>query len=71
MIPSPRRSRASGKTAPNIYDVAREAKVSVFTVSAVINKKQHVGVVLKRRVEAAKLKLGYRRKRFANFKLSA
>ena len=55
-----RRSRAPGRKAPNIYDVAREAKVSVFTVSAVINKKDHVGAVLKRRVEAAILKLGYR-----------
>ena len=55
-----RRTRMSGKKAPNIYDVAREAKVSVFTVSAVINKKEHVGAVLKRRVEAAILKLEYR-----------
>ncbi|MGA7908293.1 MAG: LacI family DNA-binding transcriptional regulator [Candidatus Sulfotelmatobacter sp.] len=60
MKPSSRRSRTSGRKAPNIYDVAREAKVSVFTVSAVINKKEHVGAVLKRRVEAAILKLGYR-----------
>lgn len=55
-----RRPRTPGKKATNIYDVAREAKVSVFTVSAVINKKEHVGAVLKRRVEAAILKLGYR-----------
>ena len=55
-----RRPRTQRKKASNIYDVAREAKVSVFTVSAVINKKEHVGAVLKRRVEAAILKLGYR-----------
>jgi LacI family transcriptional regulator len=60
MAAASRRSRTSGKKAPNIYDVAREAKVSVFTVSAVINKKEHVGAVLKRRVEAAIQKLGYR-----------
>ena len=34
---SPRNSKNSGRKAPNIYDVAREAQVSVFTVSAVIN----------------------------------
>jgi LacI family transcriptional regulator len=45
---------------PNIYDVAREARASVFTVSAVINKKEHVGALLRKRVEAAILKLGYR-----------
>jgi LacI family transcriptional regulator len=55
-----RRPRTQRKKASNSYDVAREAKVSVFTVSAVINKKEHVGAVLKRRVEAAILKLGYR-----------
>jgi hypothetical protein len=41
MIPSLRRSRASCMRAPNIYDVAREAKVSVFTVSAVIDAPGH------------------------------
>jgi LacI family transcriptional regulator len=46
--------------APSIYDVAKEARVSVFTVSAVINGKSHVGRVLRQRVEAAIQKLSYR-----------
>jgi LacI family transcriptional regulator, galactose operon repressor len=46
--------------APSIYDVAREARVSVFTVSAVINKTGRVSATLGRRVEAAVVKLNYR-----------
>src|SRR5215469_2622844 len=46
--------------AASIYDVARESGVSVFTVSAVINNKTHVGKKLRERVEAAILKLKYR-----------
>jgi LacI family transcriptional regulator len=46
--------------AASIYDVAREARVSVFTVSAVINQKSHVGKKLRDRVEAAIRKLNYR-----------
>lgn len=53
------RKRRANK-APSIYDVAKEARVSVFTVSAVINDKSHVGKPLKRRVDAAIQKLGYR-----------
>ena len=49
----------SGKAA-SIYDVAREARVSVFTVSAVVNQKSHVGKKLRERVEAAIQKLNYR-----------
>ena len=49
----------SGKTA-SIYDVARESRVSVFTVSAVVNNKSHVGNKLRERVEAAIRKLSYR-----------
>src|SRR5882757_10543459 len=60
MVDSPRGSRASRRKTPTIYDVAREARVSVFTVSAVINNKSHVGVPLKKRVDAAILKLNYR-----------
>src|SRR5205807_10454002 len=45
---------------PSIYDVAKEARVSVFTVSAVINDKSHVGKALKQRVDAAIEKLNYR-----------
>ena len=48
-----------GKAA-SIYDVASEAGVSVFTVSAVVNQKAHVGKKLRERVEAAIRKLNYR-----------
>src|SRR6266403_5075860 len=56
------RTRMAGRTskAPSIYDVAREAKVSVFTVSAVINDTGRVSATLGRRVEAAIRKLNYR-----------
>ena len=60
MVDSPRGSRAAKRKTPTIYDVAREARVSVFTVSAVINNKSHVGAPLKKRVDAAILKLNYR-----------
>ena len=60
MVDSPRGSRASRRKTPTIYDVAREARVSVFTVSAVINNKSHVGAPLKKRVDAAIVKLNYR-----------
>ena len=43
----------------NIYDVARQASVSVATVSAVINESAYVSPQLKRRVNAAIKKLGY------------
>jgi LacI family transcriptional regulator len=48
-----------GKAA-SIYDVARESGASVFTVSAVVNNKSHVGKKLRERVEAAIRKLSYR-----------
>jgi LacI family transcriptional regulator len=48
-----------GKAA-SIYDVARESGVSVFTVSAVVNNKSHVGKALREKVEAAIRKLNYR-----------
>ncbi len=54
------RKRSAGSKAPSIYDVAREAKVSVFTVSAVINNKTWVSATLVRRVKAAVAKLNYR-----------
>src|ERR1700749_184047 len=60
MVDSPRGSRSSRRKTPTIYDVAREARVSVFTVSAVINNKSHVGAPLKKRVDAAIVKLNYR-----------
>jgi LacI family transcriptional regulator len=49
-----------GPKAPSIYDVAREAKVSVFTVSAVINETGRVSTTLSRRVDSAIRKLNYR-----------
>lgn len=58
-----RRERTSTTIArkmATIYDVAREARVSVFTASAVVNKKAHVGVRLRQRVESAIRKLNYR-----------
>src|SRR5262252_5887037 len=48
-----------GKAA-SISDVARESGVSIFTVSAVINNKSHVGKNLRQRVEDAIRKLNYR-----------
>ncbi len=60
MAKSERASKTPRPKPPNIYDVAKEARVSVFTVSAVINHKEHVRAPLKKRVEAAIQKLGYR-----------
>jgi LacI family transcriptional regulator len=54
------RTRSNGSKAPSIYDVAHAARVSVFTVSAVINKKGRVSPTLSRRVEEAIVKLNYR-----------
>jgi LacI family transcriptional regulator len=58
---SPKRTKQpkAGKAA-SISDVARESGVSIFTVSAVINNKSHVGKNLRERVEAAIRKLNYR-----------
>src|ERR1700732_1993988 len=55
-----KRTANRGSKAPSIYDVAHEAKVSVFTVSAVINDAGGVSATLSRRVEAAIRKLNYR-----------
>ena len=44
---------------PNIYDVAKRARVSVATVSAVLNDSAFVSADLKTRVEAAVAALGY------------
>jgi LacI family transcriptional regulator len=58
---SPKKVKAQkpGKAA-SISDVARESGVSIFTVSAVVNNKSHVGKNLRERVEAAIRKLNYR-----------
>ena len=53
-------NRSRGSKAASIYDVARESKVSVFTVSAVINNKSHVGKKLRERVQEAIQRLNYR-----------
>ncbi len=52
-------NRKINKTA-NIYDVAKRAGVSVFTVSAVVNKSGPVSTPLQQRVEAAIRQLSYR-----------
>lgn len=57
---SPRKNSGKSPKAASIYDVARESKVSVFTVSAVVNNKTHVGKNLRERVEQAIRKLNYR-----------
>jgi LacI family transcriptional regulator len=55
-----RKKKSPAHRAASIYDVAKEARVSVFTVSAVVNQKSHVGKKLRDRVEAAIGKLNYR-----------
>jgi LacI family transcriptional regulator len=55
-----KKQKTSKSKAASIYDVARESGVSVFTVSAVVNKKSHVGKNLRERVEDAIRKLNYR-----------
>lgn len=57
---SPRKHSSKSPKAASIYDVARESKVSVFTVSAVVNNKAHVSKNLRERVEEAIRKLNYR-----------
>jgi len=57
---SDKNGRKKPGKAASIYDVARESGVSVFTVSAVVNNKAHVGKSLREKVEAAIRKLNYR-----------
>ena len=52
--------KRKARAAASIYDVAKEARVSVFTVSAVVNNKNHVSKKLIQRVETAIQKLKYR-----------
>jgi LacI family transcriptional regulator len=54
------RSVRRKSTKPTIYDVAEQARVSVFTVSTVINNNGQVSPMLRRRVEKAIQKLNYR-----------
>ena len=60
MSPVSKNSQKRTGKAASIYDVARESGVSVFTVSAVVNNKSHVGKSLREKVEAAIRKLNYR-----------
>src|ERR1700694_265393 len=60
MSASKKDDRRKPSKAASVYDVARESGVSVFTVSAVVNNKSHVGKGLRERVEAAIRKLNYR-----------
>jgi LacI family transcriptional regulator len=53
-------SRRKTGGAASIYDVARESGVSVFTVSAVVNNKNHVRESLREKVLQAIRKLNYR-----------
>jgi len=53
------RSRRRGAGPPNIYDVAKLAKVSTATVSAVVNGQDKVEAGTRRRVQAAVKKLHY------------
>ncbi len=55
-----RQMRPRQRKHPNIYDVAQRARVSVFTVSQVINKTGQVSSALERRVQAAIRALDYR-----------
>lgn len=49
----------TAKSLPTIYDVAREAQVSIATVSRVLNAPQRVREVTRRRVMAAVEELGF------------
>src|ERR1700716_3299594 len=60
MAPSRKTDRNRPGKAASISDVARESGVSMFTVSAVVNNKSHVGKNLRERVEEAIRKLNYR-----------
>src|ERR1700691_1948025 len=60
MAPEKKTRKRQLNKAPSSYDVAREARVAVFTVSGVVNGKSHVGKALKHRVDAAIQKLSYR-----------
>src|SRR5258708_31196735 len=60
MDPARKTDRNRPGKAVSISDVARESGVSIFTVSAVVNNKSHVGKNLRERVENAIRKLNYR-----------
>ena len=60
MVSSKKTALKTTTKAASISDVARESGVSIFTVSAVVNNKSHVGKNLRQRVENAIRKLNYR-----------
>jgi LacI family transcriptional regulator len=60
MVSSRKAGSPATTKAASISDVARESGVSIFTVSAVVNNKAHVGKNLRQRVEKAIRKLNYR-----------
>lgn len=60
------RSTKKGATAPNIYDVAKLARVSTATVSAVVNGQDKVEAKTRRRVQAAISKLRYQPNLYAS-----
>src|SRR5215467_7168209 len=60
MVPAKKRRPRTSPKAASISDVTREAGVSIFTVSAVVNNKSHVRKILRERVEDAIRKLNYR-----------
>ena len=57
--PRKRRKRPSHAKSVNVHDVAREAGVSVASVSRVVNMPDKVGAAVRARVEAAIKKLDY------------
>src|ERR1700687_6021079 len=60
MSSSKRSKPQTTNRAARLPDVPRESGVSIFTVSAVVNNKSHVGKNLRQRVENAIRKLNYR-----------
>src|SRR5437764_5261600 len=59
-MPPKRVRKRKTRKAANIYDVAKRAGVSAFSVSAVVNKTGQTSLALQRRVEAAVRELNYR-----------
>ena len=56
-----RRKTSRKSTSPTMVEVAEAAKVSIFTVSAVVNGTSHVSDTLRARTESAIREIGYKR----------
>ena len=56
-----RRKTSRKSTSPTMVEVAEAAKVSIFTVSAVVNGTSHVSDTLRARTESAIRAIGYKR----------